>query len=332
MTNVSNYSVALICASVFRSALVWLACSVSPSFSSADTLRYFKPESFPTPIRALAESTLKAARDKDESSLQQISSKLNASNFGRGLEDERLFLLGFTKVHLGQVNEAIPLLRSSVAIRNSNPEAQYYLLLALKRSKQCLQVINEVENLKWLVGKSNYEVLILQVECLVALEKTEESNTVIAELTKVAQKVPEARQWLLRFKRNELSSGQIDANSVGVDLKEAAESNPEDFKVQALYARSLLKKGDRLFSPEELKQAEVVSRKAFEKSGYKDEHAFKTLFDVMLKMRRYSDAEDLLEQAYGSLSRDNATLIASQKQLDIERKGLDTLRFQLNED
>jgi thioredoxin-like negative regulator of GroEL len=323
---------------IFKTAPFWAILLAASCLSflalpctaaAAETLLYFRPDSFPAPIRALAESTLKAAQAKEQQALEQSLARLSKSNFGRGLEDERLFLSGFSLFHLGKTKEALSTLRESLAIRGSNPEAQYYVLLSLKKTGQCQQVLKELDNLKFLVGKNHHEALILQAECLITLQRTEESKPVIADLTKLAQRLPEARQWLLKFRRSEIQSGAIEAGSLGVDLKEAAEANPDDYKVQALYARALLKKGDPLFAPEELKQAEQISKRAFEKSGQKDEQAFRALFDVLLKMRRYSEAEELLEQATISIGENSSQVSAARRQLDIERKGLDTLRFQL---
>jgi len=294
--------------------------------ASAESLRDYRPNSanFPPPLRGNAQALAQAGENAD--SIRAAIGELRDLHAGRGMEDEKYFLLGYGEFKLGEYENSITSLRKSLEIRESNAEAHYLLALAALKKGDCESALKEVKSFEWLAGTGLADALTLRAECLQKLNRTEEAGVIFAELTKRAQTDPEIRKFLLKAKSAEITAGGIDPSTLGVDIREAALNNPEDKGAQSLYAKSLFKKGDPLFATKELLEAEELYRAMLKSSTLKDEATVKALFDVYLKKRDFQSAEELLDQATQALP-NSEIYRRAQKQLEIETTGLSNLRY-----
>lgn len=302
--------------------------------STPSSLRNYVPaeSEYPTVLSGVV-AKLKAAHAADEEHAvplyQSALDSLVTGDFGRGAEDERLFLIGYTRYHLKQYPEAIDALQRSLAIRDGNPLARFFLGAGLQKAGRCEESLKELDVAKWLLNESNSELLLTSAECLVALGRQPEAQTVLDEANKLAGANSEIKKLIVSLRAGAIGSGAPEAVlQSGADLTVLAKENPNDRQIQGLYAKMLIHKGDPLLNAADLDEGERVAKNFAESSNYTDEQAVKLVFDARLKHHDYDGAREVVEMGLKAVPQ--STIYATAlKQLSIEETGLQTLRYSI---
>jgi len=291
------------------------ASEFSPHFSSAVT-----------EIKAALEA-------KDKERLKRLSAELlsrEETNSTRADEDEKYFLSAFAKRNAGDLDGAVTDFRKSIEFRQSNPYAHFLLAQTYADLARCQEVFGELDQVRFLLGTEPPAGYLLRGGCLSKLDRQPEADALITTARKAYPGNVQIKKLSLSFKAKALSKGLIldDAQTAELegDLSDLAAANPDDSNIQIMYGKSMLKKGDILTKSSELDEAEKVARNQVGKFQYKNETADKLLFDVLLKKRAVSEAQEVINKAR-SVIPDSQVLIDCQKQLDIEVKGLKVLKY-----
>jgi len=270
---------------------------------------------------------------KDNGQLKKVSAELlsrEESNNTRGDDDEKYFLSGFAKRNAGDIEGAVTDFQKSLEFRQSNPHAHFLLAQSLADLGKCEAALPELDQVRFLLGAEPASGYLLRAQCLSKLDRQPEADTLITAGRKVYFSDIAIKKLSLSFKAKAMAQGAIldDAQTAELegDLVDLAAANPDDSNIQLMYGKSLLKKGDILTKSVELDTAESIARTQVEKFNYKNEVSMKLLFDVLLKKRRNSDAQEVLDKFKQSLP-DSQVLADCQKQFEIEVKGLKVLKY-----
>ncbi len=270
-----------------------------------------------------------SSSDKPEIA-KEVLNQLQGMQPNRGTESDRLLLQGIAQYRLKDLPAAIGSLRSSLELRDSNPKAQYYLSRSLKDAGRCGEALKQLEELRFRLPGKHPDYYQLRGECLLAQGKEAEAKTALDEGSKLAGADPALKQLLLSLRQGELGTGSLDigtAAQMDADLGALAKANPNDKKLQLLYAQQLVRKGDIVLDPVDLDEAEKIVSALAEQSNYSNETATKLLIMVLLKRRAYDRADQVIQRAIRALPGSEVYADAA-KQLEIERSGWDFLRFQ----
>ncbi len=247
-------------------------------------------------------------------------------SLSRGYHDELYFLLGFAKEKLGDDAGAARAYDTSLKLKRTNVLVLFRHAYVLQRSGKCEAALPEFREVLWQTKAEAHEVLYLQGECLLKLNKPEEAEKAFQaardksnHYLPAIRRLVAAKQTLLAKTPDPKLRAQLEAQ-IAADLNVISQQNPEDRESGIQLITMLLRGADPLLAKQRLRQAEALAKRFAEGSGFTDVASVRLLFEAQRKQGDLAAAEQTLKR--GLKARPTAAeLQEAARQLDID-KGL----------
>lgn len=259
---------------------------------------------------------------------RELLSELSVS---RGLEDERLFLIGFASELLGDNQQAVRSYAESLNIRKSAPLVRFRLAEALRALGNCSDALTQLKEIGWLSEEDKWEVGFARARCLADSDQKGPAIRALEDVQELRPDYRPASDLLLKLRVDVVNAGGTkpdDEKKVREDLTALLADKPSDSESGLVLAKLLIKRGDPLLAAEDLKKGESLAATVAEQSHFQNDAAVRLLVDAQIKRGDLDSAERNLIRGL-AVTPASTTLLEAARQLEIEKEGKDNTAGQI---
>lgn len=281
---------------------------------------------FQPALTSLVEQMQSGCSSAQKTSCSKIISLIRKKRavLSRGYHDELWFLEGFAQEQLGEQKKALSAYESSLKLGIGNPKTIFRKALVLESLSRFDDAIKTMREFLWISTTNQYEAKFVIGRSLCALKLCDKGLLEVEAALASHPRFISALQFLVDKKREKLErlkdptkKAELEAQ-IATDLFHLVQLQPHNREATLSLARYSMLHSDPLVHAHKLNEAERMTRRLVDGSGYKDSEAVRLLFDIHLRRGKTQAASAVLSKGL-EVAPKAKPLQAAKRQLEIQQ-------------